>query len=74
MVPTVKWWCAEVPTTGPEIKVGDKAPTDFAIHANHMSAINGSELAGKKRIIMTSPSTDTPVCDAEARRFNQEAP
>ncbi len=72
-MPKVKWRGTEVTTTGPELKVGDKAPTDFALTATDMSAIKGSDLAGKKRIILTSPSIDTPVCDAEARRFNQEA-
>ena len=57
---------------GPEIKVGDKAP-DFTVIANDMSPVKLADTAGKVRILATVPSLDTPVCDAETRRFNEEA-
>jgi thiol peroxidase len=57
---------------GPELKVGDKAP-DFAVVDNGLAPISLANSAGKVRIISAVPSLDTPVCDAETRRFNQEA-
>ena len=57
---------------GPELKVGDKAP-DFAVVDNGLAPVSLANSAGKVRIISAVPSLDTPVCDAETRRFNQEA-
>jgi len=57
---------------GPEIQVGDPAP-DFTVIANDMSPVKLADTAGKVRILATVPSLDTPVCDAETRRFNEEA-
>lgn len=57
---------------GPELKVGGKAP-DFAVVDNGLAPVTLASSAGKIRIISTVPSLDTPVCDSETRRFNQEA-
>lgn len=57
---------------GPELKVGEKAP-DFAVVDNGLAPVSLASSAGKIRIISSVPSLDTPVCDAETRRFNQEA-
>jgi len=57
---------------GPELKVGDKAP-DFAVVDNGLAPVSLAGSAGKIRIISSVPSLDTPVCDTETRRFNQEA-
>ncbi len=57
---------------GPELKVGDKAP-DFAVVDNGLAPVSLASSAGKIRIISAVPSLDTPVCDTETRRFNQEA-
>ncbi|MDA8414432.1 MAG: thiol peroxidase [Desulfobacteraceae bacterium] len=57
---------------GPELKVGDKAP-DFTVVDNGLSPVSLANSAGKIRIISSVPSLDTPVCDTETRRFNQEA-
>ena len=57
---------------GPEIKAGDKAP-DFAVVDNGLAPVSLANSAGKIRIISSVPSLDTPVCDTETRRFNQEA-
>ncbi len=57
---------------GPELKVGDKAP-DFTLLGNDMKPVTLADTAGKVRILSTIPSLDTPVCDAENRRFNEEA-
>src|SRR3989304_4988021 len=57
---------------GPELKPGDKAP-DFKVVGNDMKPVTLADTAGKVRILATVPSLDTPVCDAETRRFNEEA-
>jgi len=57
---------------GPELKVGDKAP-DFQVVDNGLQPVTLASSAGKIRIISSVPSLDTPVCDTETRRFNQEA-
>lgn len=57
---------------GNEIKAGDKAP-DFGAVANDMSPAGLKDFAGKVLILCSVPSLDTPTCDLETRRFNQEA-
>lgn len=57
---------------GPELKVGDKAP-DFCVVDNTLAPVGIDTHAGKIRVISAVPSLDTPVCDTETRRFNQEA-
>ena len=57
---------------GPELKTGDKAP-DFLVVDNGLAPVTLASSAGKIRIISAVPSLDTPVCDTETRRFNQEA-
>jgi thiol peroxidase len=57
---------------GPELKAGDKAP-DFKLVGNDLKPVTLAETAGKVRILSSVPSLDTPVCDAETRRFNEEA-
>ncbi len=56
---------------GPEIKVGDKAP-DFTVVDNGLKPVTLSDYEGVK-LISVVPSLDTPVCDAQTRRFNEEA-
>ncbi len=57
---------------GPEIKPGQKAP-DFTLVGKGLQPATLEQFKGKVKIITTVPSLDTPVCDAETRRFNQEA-
>ncbi|MBI3088589.1 MAG: thiol peroxidase, partial [Candidatus Omnitrophica bacterium] len=57
---------------GPEIKSGDRAP-DFQALGQDLSTVKFSDSAGKVRLISVVPSLDTPVCDAQTRRFNEEA-
>jgi thiol peroxidase len=57
---------------GPEVKVGQKAP-DFKVLANDLSEVTLAGSKGKVRIISVVPSIDTPVCDMQTRRFNEEA-
>jgi len=58
---------------GKEIRVGQRAP-DAELTTNDLSAVMLSSLCrGKVSIITSVPSLDTPVCDVETRRFNEEA-
>ena len=58
--------------TGPEIKVGDKAPA-FTVLDQALKEVSLKDFTGKIKVISVTPSLDTPVCDMQARRFNQEA-
>jgi thiol peroxidase len=57
---------------GPEIKVGDKAP-NFTVNKDLMTQVSLADYAGKVKLISVVPSLDTGVCDAQTRRFNEEA-
>jgi thiol peroxidase len=57
---------------GPSLKVGDKAP-NFTVLDNALNPVQLSAYKGKVCILSSVPSLDTPVCDLETRRFNQEA-
>jgi thiol peroxidase len=57
---------------GPEIQVGQKAP-DFTVLDNGLGAKSLKDFAGKTVVISVTPSLDTPVCDAQLRRFNDSA-
>ncbi|MBI5722538.1 MAG: thiol peroxidase [Planctomycetes bacterium] len=57
---------------GPELKCGQAAP-DAVLLANDLSEFRLSGLRGKKVVVSTVPSLDTPVCDIETRTFNQKA-
>jgi thioredoxin-dependent peroxiredoxin len=57
---------------GNEVKVGDTAP-DFKVLANDLSEVTLSDTKGYVRLISVVPSIDTGVCDAQTRRFNEEA-
>ena len=57
---------------GPEVRVGSQAP-DFVVIAQDLSPVTWSDTKGKIRVVSAVPSIDTPVCDQQTRRFNQEA-
>jgi thiol peroxidase len=57
---------------GPELKVGDQAP-DFALVDKDLKPVNLADTEQSVRIFSVVPSLDTPVCDTQTRRFNQEA-
>jgi len=70
---TVKFKDTTLTLLGNEVKVGQAAP-DFKVQKSaDMSDYTLASGAGKTRIIATVPSLDTPVCDLEAKRFNEEA-
>lgn len=57
---------------GPELREGDVAP-DFSLLSNDLKSVGLSDSSGKVRLISVVPSVDTPVCDEQTRKFNQEA-
>ena len=57
---------------GPELKAGDKAP-DFKLVDTSLKPVTLADSKGKTRLISVVPSIDTPVCDLQTKRFNQEA-
>ena len=57
---------------GTEVKPGQPAP-DFTATGNDLAPVNLKSAGGKVVILSAVPSLDTPVCDTETRRFNQEA-
>ncbi|HXG67872.1 MAG TPA: thiol peroxidase [Blastocatellia bacterium] len=61
-----------VTLSGPEIKAGQDAP-DFTAVDTSLQPVRLSDAKGKVVILSSVPSLDTPVCDTETRRFNQEA-
>ena len=59
---------------GPELLVGSKSPA-FTLRRG-LAPDSEYTLAtepGKVRLLNTVPSLDTPVCDLQTKRFNQEA-
>lgn len=57
---------------GNALNAGDPAP-DFTLQGMDMSDVTLQASTGRVRILNTVPSVDTPVCDKETRRFNEEA-
>ena len=57
---------------GPALAAGEKAP-DFKLVDNSLKDVTLADTAGQVRIISVVPSLDTPVCDAQTKRFNEEA-
>ena len=56
---------------GPELKAGDSAP-DFNLVDNGLKPVTLKDTGERVRIISVVPSLDTPVCDAQTKRFNEE--
>ena len=57
---------------GPEITPGQTAPEFTAVDTS-LQPVRLSDAGGKIVILSSVPSLDTPVCDTETRRFNEEA-
>ncbi len=57
---------------GNEVKVGQKAP-DFVAIDNNLTPVKFSSYLGKVCIISSVVSLDTPVCDIQTKKFNEEA-
>jgi len=59
---------------GNEINVGDAAPVVTVVNCNPMlqnETIGGAQ--DEVQLVIVVPSLDTPVCDAETRKFNTES-
>jgi thioredoxin-dependent peroxiredoxin len=57
---------------GPTLRVGDRPP-DVKLLDNGLAPVALSSFDKKVRIVASVPSLDTPTCDMETRRFNEEA-
>ena len=57
---------------GDGVSVGQPAP-NFTVHANDLSEKTLADYKGKTVVLSVVPSLDTPVCDLQTKRFNQEA-
>ena len=57
---------------GPALKPGDAAP-DFTMVDNGLKPVTLADTGSTVRIFSVVPSLDTPVCDAQTKRFNEEA-
>jgi len=57
---------------GDEVNVGERAPDFIALDPN-LTQVKFSSFLGKICILSSVPSLDTPVCDMETRKFNEEA-
>lgn len=58
---------------GEAVKVGQAAP-DFTLHyfEGGLKTLKLSDLKGKPAFISVVPSLDTPVCQAQTKKFNEE--
>jgi thiol peroxidase len=57
---------------GETVQIGQQAP-DASLRGPDQSAVSLSDYAGKVLLISVVPSLDTGICDAQTRRFNEEA-
>lgn len=57
---------------GPELRAGDAAP-DFEVVDDTLKPVTLETTGHNVRIFSVVPSLDTPVCDAQTKRFNEEA-
>jgi len=57
---------------GNEVNLGERAPDFIALDPN-LTPIKLSSYRDKVCVISSVPSLDTPVCDTETRKFNEEA-
>jgi len=56
---------------GPELKKGDSAP-DFKVIDEKMQPVDLAKTGHEVRIFSVVPSLDTPVCDAQTKKFNED--
>jgi thiol peroxidase len=59
---------------GEPVKAGQQAP-DFTLHAyegGSLKTITPADLKGKPTIISVVPSLDTPVCQTQTKKFNEQ--
>lgn len=59
-----------VDLVGPKLQPGDKAP-NFTCVDPSLKTVTLADSAGKARLFSVVPSLDTPVCNAQTRKFNE---
>ena len=57
---------------GTKVIVGQQAP-NFKLTKNDLTDLNLSDFKGKNVLVSTIVSIDTPVCDIQTKKFNEEA-
>jgi len=57
---------------GPELKAGDTAP-NFEVVDTGLKTVTLADTGDGVRIFSVVPSLDTPVCDLQTKKFNEEA-
>lgn len=57
---------------GDEIKIGQEAP-NFTVLDGNLEEKSLTSFEGKIKLIASVPSLDTPICDLQIKRFNDEA-
>lgn len=57
---------------GETLNLGEKAPA-FKVLNNNLEEVSLDKFKNKVKLIATVPSLDTPICDLEIKRFNDEA-
>lgn len=57
---------------GPELKAGDDAP-EFNVVDKGLKTVTLKDTGSHVRIFSVVPSLDTPVCDAQTKKFNEAA-
>ena len=72
--PTVTLQGTPLDLAGPLPSIGSPVPSDCVLLDSDLQEVRLGDLAAGRVVVIASvPSLDTPVCDVEARRFNQEA-
>lgn len=71
-MPNITFKQNPVTLVGSEVKKGDQAP-NFTVLANDLSEVTLKDYKDNVKLISVVPSLDTGVCDAQTRRFNEEA-
>lgn len=57
---------------GEEVKEGQDAP-DFTVLDSELKEVSLGDFKDKTKLIASVPSLDTPICDLQIKRFNDEA-
>lgn len=66
------WKGKPLTVVGAQLKPGDTFPK-VALTATDWSTVNLENLNGAVRLVSVVPSLDTGICDAQTKRFNDEA-
>lgn len=70
MAQTVNLKGNPVTLSGPSLQVGDAAPVAYVV-TKDLQEVKVGGPSDKVQVIVTVPSLDTPVCEAETKKFNE---